>query len=651
MSARVRHIRLRTVAAGAVIVLCAACADIRVRPVRAPDIFDAARASRFDADDLSPRSRQTLRRLDLDAVYQRSPDEALARLHAEALRDADPDLLFALAEGHYLRGRATERGNGCLAVGHYYLCAGYAYHFLFPQKPRPATDEDIFDPRYRLACDLYNAGLAKCIAAAQKAGRLDPRCDLVLPACGGDFRLSVVHNGFAWKPEEFGPLLFCSDYEVVGLENQYRTYGLGVPLIGSRVAAKDGTDHRYVPAHVNFPVTAFFRFEGSLADLGAKRTGRLELYNPLVVQAVDVHGRKVPLETDLTTPLAYLLAHSDLRSIELTSFLTPAAVQKRTGIHMLQPYRPGKIPVVLVHGLLSSPLTWAPVYNDLLADAELRERFQFWAYFYPTGNPYLATAADLRQSLQRLRQDLDPEGRDAALGQMVFVGHSMGGLISKLAAVDSGDAFWEQVSKQPLASLKLKPETKAELQQVFYFERRPEIRRVVFIATPHHGSKLSPSWLGRLADKLVRLPKTMLGDLQELAAEDPDFVAHLAGDRLPTSVDLLAPGSPALEALAARPKPDEVHYHSIIGIAQTASTWPEHLVVGDADWPGDGVVPYQSAHIADADSELVVDADHFHVHHHALAIRELRRILLEHYNEVRKDTAIVPVQTAGPPQR
>jgi pimeloyl-ACP methyl ester carboxylesterase len=649
MNATVRSTSIRTAVVGVVCLLCVACADIRVRPFHAPDVFDAARSSRFDPNALSQRSLQTLRRLDLDAVYRRSPDEALAKLHAEALHDPDPDVIFAMAEGHYLRGRAVECKNDCLAVGHYYLCAGYAYHFLFPEKARPVADEDIFDPRYRLACDLYNAGLAKCISAAQKVDRLDPRHDLLLPACGGeDFHLSVGHVGFQWQPEEFGPLQFCADYQVVGLANHYGAFGLGVPLIGSRVGTRTGKDESYYPRHVNFSVTAFFRFEGTLADLGAKRTGRLELVNPLSVQAVDVRGRKVPLETDLTTPLAYYLAHSDLQYIEWQGFLRPATVENRAGIHMLEPYQPGKIPVVLVHGLLSSPLTWAPVYNDLQADPALRERFQFWAYFYPTGNPYLATAADLRRSIAKLRQDLDPQGKDAALSQMVFVGHSMGGLISKLAAVDSGDTFWKEVSNEPLADLKLKPETRAELQQVFFFERRPEIQRVIYIGTPHHGSKLSPSLVGRLAVKLVQLPGAMLGDVRDLAAENPGLAPHFLSETLPTSVDLLAPGAPALEALAARPKPPGVHYHSIVGVATTAMTWPERLA-GGGDEQGDGVVPYRSAHIDDADSELVVDADHFHVHHHPLAIREVRRILLEHYREVSKETGSGIVPAGGVP--
>ena len=125
---------------------------------------------------------------------------------------------------------------------------------------------------------------------------------------------------------------------------------------------------------------------------------------------------------------------------------------------MLEPYQPGKIPVVLVHGLLSSPLTWTPLFNDLRADPELRERFQFWFYFYPTGNPYLATAADLRRDLDRAAGRPRPaEHRTRPSTSMVLVGHSMGGLVSKLLTVDSGDDFWKLVSDRPFDDLKLQP--------------------------------------------------------------------------------------------------------------------------------------------------------------------------------------------------
>src|SRR5262249_43732894 len=156
-----------------------------------------------------------------------------------------------------------------------------------------------FDPRFRLACDLYNGGLAKCLRAAQRAGQLDPRQQLQLPAAGGKgCTLSVVHARVAWRPADVGTLLFADDYEVVGLRNQYRGYGLGVPLIGVRDPAAPAPSHAFYPREVAFPVTAFFRFEGTLADLGARRAGRLELFNPLAAQTVRVRGRAVPLQTD-----------------------------------------------------------------------------------------------------------------------------------------------------------------------------------------------------------------------------------------------------------------------------------------------------------------------------------------------------------------
>jgi pimeloyl-ACP methyl ester carboxylesterase len=657
---------LRRAPALAVCALLAAggCSTIRVERNHSPDVFEGWRASVFSAGELSPRTMQTLRLWDLDGIYRRSPAVAAARLHAAALQDPQPELLFALAEVHYLRGRAAEGRHWSDAVACYYLCAGYAYHYLFDEyrPPRPEVEQaaahaaglpdvpfegparsagEVFDPRFRLACDLYNAGLAKCIAAAQRVGQLDPRRQLVLPTARGDaFTLSVEHVGFPWSDEEFGALQFADDFKVEGLRNQHRTYGLGVPLIATRAHTRRPRPE-YYPPEASFPVTAFFRFAGGLADLASCRAGRLELYNPLAVQAVDVRGRTVPLETDLTTPLGYFLARSNLDVIQYTAFLSADRLRGQDGIHLLAPYQAGKIPVVFVHGLLSSPLTWAPVINDLQADPELRQRYQFWYYFYPTANPYLATAADLRRALARLRDELDPQHKDRALDEMVFVGHSMGGLVSKLLTMDGGDDFWRLISDRPLAGLKLSSAARAELEETFYFRRLPGVKRVIFLATPHHGSKLSPSPLGKLADQLAGVPRALMSAAQEALADNPDLAADAALRRIPTSVDLLDPKSPALALLAARPRPEGVRYHSVIGILPKSELVLERLLA-DTSEPGDGVVPYSSAHVGGVESELVVPADHFHVHHHPLAILEVRRILLEHAQAVARPPAARP---------
>ena len=631
------------------IVAVLGCSAITVRPARSPDLLQAFRTSLLEDHDLSPRTLQTLRQLDLEKTYADSPAQAFKRLQQLAVADPQSDRVFALAELSYLLGRQAESRKKQDAVVYYYFCAGYAYHFLFDVEPAKGINETgvrqvafppetplqnasaCFDPRFRLACDLYNSGLAKCLRAAQRAGRLDPTGQLHVPTVDGEgFTLSVVHHGFAWRPDEFGPLQFCCDYEVEGLQNLYHGYGLGVPLIGSRDPAAPGPAHAYYPHGVDFPVSAFFRFDGSLAELCACHCGRLELYNPLAVQKVEVKGRPVPLETDLTTPLAYYLSHAEL-DVPYTGFLRPDEVQKQSGIYMFEPYQRGKIPVLMVHGILSSPVTWAPLFNDLRADPEIRERFQFWFYLYPTANPYMLTAADLRQTLAQLRAELDPRHTDTALDRMALVGHSMGGIVSRLLTVDSGGDFWRLVSSEPFDNLKIGADDRAELQRIFFFDRQPSVRRVIFLGTPHHGSDLSPSFPARLAEHFIRYPTRLMRLANEVAKANPVAWPILHKGALPTSLDMLKPGSPVLELIAYEPDPAGVHYHSIIGELPRDERFIEYFIPGGTTREKtDGVVTYASAHLESVDSEIIVPADHLHIHHHPLAVQEVKRILLEH---------------------
>jgi pimeloyl-ACP methyl ester carboxylesterase len=615
------------------LILCASafailgCSGIAVHRVSEADRPDAQQGSALSDGVLSARSLQTLHDLNLDDLYRRRPLEAYAELQALAADNPRGETLFVLAELSYLLGREAEKSANGHACCFFYCCACYAYHYLF-SKP-----EDPFDPRFRLACDLYNTGLARCIRAAQRAGRLDPRRVLHLPTPEGqDFTLSVVHRGFSWRAEEFGPFLFAADFAVEGLDDQHHTYGLGVPLLGTRPASLPAQGHSLYPKDLSFPVTAFFRFSGSVAELRTQRAGELELYNPLTIQTIEVNGRPVPLESDLTTPLAYFLSRSDFEEIGYEGFLRADKIEPRTGIYLFEPYQRGKIPVLMIHGLLSSPLTWAPLFNDLRADPFLREHFQFWFYLYPTANPYLVTAADLRQRLADLRAELDPGKEDSSLDQLVLVGHSMGGLICKLLTTGGGDDFWRLASAEPFELLQAQPDTRAELARDFFFERTPCVRRVVFLGTPHHGSSLSPSPPARLLARFVRLPRNLIAMARDVARENPQFWTSFRNGKLPTSLDMLAPGAPALELLAARPRPDHVHYHSIIGVLPCANRLLDAILPGGNSQEGtDGVVPYSSAHLDDVDSEIVVSADHFHVHQHPLAVQEVRRILVEHY--------------------
>jgi pimeloyl-ACP methyl ester carboxylesterase len=327
-------------------------------------------------------------------------------------------------------------------------------------------------------------------------------------------------------------------------------------------------------------------------------------------------------------------------NLELTGFLQPDKLADRAGIYVSQPYQPGKVPVLFVHGFISTPATFTAVYQDLQADPELRERCQFWFYYYPTGVPYLVSAADLRERLTLLREQLDPSHADPALDSMVVIGHSIGGLVAKLLAVDGGDDFWRLVCAQPVESLKMKPETRSEMERIFYFHRQPAVRRVVFLGTPHLGAKISATPPAKLASYLVHLPRGLTEAARDLVQQNPHAEFRFAPDQLPSNLALLRPGDPGLALLAARPLPPDVHFHSIVGLAPPASALAERLLtIASPAEKTDGVVTAASAHLADVESECVVPADHTHIQSHPKALQEIRRILREHLREIPNPTS------------
>jgi pimeloyl-ACP methyl ester carboxylesterase len=636
------------------LLVLAGCEGVSVHRVGALELPDLRKAAVWDSSDLTAETQRTLRQLSLQHIGQHAPAEAFAHLQKLTEENPQPDQLFALAEMGYVLGRASARWDNPNAIAFYYLSAGYAYHYLFPsmadQKAcaanadsEAASSLNPFDPHFRQACDLYNTSLARCLQSAQRTERFAPGRQLRVPAPEGrDFVLPVVHQGFAWRPDQFGPLLCCADFEVEGLQNQHHGHGLGVPLIGTLRPVVPAPVHAFYLHDANFPATAFARFDGSLAELKTGQGCQLELLNTLTQRTVPIAGRSITLETDLTTPLAYFLSHTELDGIQYQAFLWADHLKGRAGLYLLEPYQPGKIPIVMVHGLLSSPVTWTSLLNELITDPEVCKHFQFWFYLYPTANPYLVVAADLRRELTALRDELDPGHHDAALDQMVFFGHSMGGSIARLLTVDSGEDFWRLVSKRPLAEVKASSETLAELQRLFFFERVPCVKRVVFLSTPHHGAPMSRSPLVRLLAHLACLPSSLRRTADDLARENPQAWPSFRDGLLPTSLGLLAPQTSFLELLAALPPPEGVHYHSIIGVQPHAFAIMNAVLLPGTDAEAvqsDGVVSYASAHVEGVDSERVVPADHYQVKSHPESVRQVRRILREHLRAVEQEQA------------
>jgi hypothetical protein len=273
------------------------------------------------------------------------------------------------------------------------------------------------------------------------------------------------------------------------------------------------------------------------------------------------------------------------------------------------------------------------MFNDLRSDPVLRKNYQFWFYMYPSGQPFWYSAARMREDLAHMRVSLDPQRQDAALDQMVLVGHSMGGLVSKLQTVDSGNEFWKTLSDKPFSELQADPEVRDGLAETFFFEPNPSIRRVITIGTPHRGSDASNNltkWLGR---KLIDVPSKIMQGRSQLVARNPNYFRPAAPLNITNSIDSLSPKSPILPVLLTAQAGPWVKYHNIVGQA------PHEGVTGAASkWisgEGDGVVSLASAELEGVASQRIIPAEHQMVHRHPQAILEVRRILQQHIAELR----------------
>ena len=166
-------------------------------------------------------------------------------------------------------------------------------------------------------------------------------------------------------------------------------------------------------------------------------------------------------------------------------------------------------------------------------------------------------------------QELDPQGTNTLLRQMVVIGHSQGGLLTKSTAVDAGDRIWRVFSTNRLEDLKIPEADREKLRRALFLEPLPFVKRVVFIATPHRGSYLSSGFARRLAARLVSLPGNLVSRSKDVfqVAAGSDIGKFLRG-RMPTSLDGMSPKNPGLLAMAEIPVVPGVKAHSIIPVLE-----------------------------------------------------------------------------------
>ena len=592
--------------------LAGCAAPYGVTRVSPQDSYNHSIVNALGSKELSDSSKVVLQRYNLLNQLSEDPLKTIQDLHDIAKIDERHDILFALSELSYIKGTAAlaERANKDpeLARNLFLQSAVYAYYYLLDEIGKSPPNP--YDKDSRVAKELYNRSLWQAFPVNSDGS-------LILlggtrKLTGSSLSLEIKADSLYWDYDRFLGFFPSDSFDVRGFTVRNRSEGLGMPLVGMLRESPES------PNGGAMSITALLRLPGSFrAYLEGDSQAVLELYSAFDTEEIKLNDRMVPLETDITAPLAYRLNDSSLWTIGERRFLSGAQVPLR--LLLIQPYEPGRIPVVFVHGTASSPVWWAEMVNSLRADPEVRKQFQFWFYQYNSSNLITLSAAELREGLTAMLDQLDPQRQDPALQKMVVIGHSQGGLLTKMTAVNSGNDLWNALSDEPIEEMQLNPEIEKFVRRLLFFEALPFVTRVVFISTPHRGSYLTKGWVRSLVRTIISLPSDIFNEDSWNSMSARFKLPQSVKGEIPTSIDGMSAENPLLKGLAALPLAPGVTAHSIVAVKPDM----------DIAKGNDGVVAYESAHLEGVESEFIVRAGHS-CQDHPFVIEEVRRILLKH---------------------
>ena len=570
-------------------------------------------------DGLMPGSVNVLGNFLLNDLYRDEPARLLEKL--EKLYGAEPKGIYieTLADCALNLGLRF-KSDPDVAIRYYLSAVLYATWYI----SRVDSTESVYDPARLGMIRVYNLALTELFACLSER-KLEHNGGFELTAAAGqtvffdppEYRLA----GNVGRKSSF---LLCADYRPINLTHESHRFGIGVPLIVV-LDRKERPEGETFAENIVLPATLVLAF-GKYVP-GQRCRARLIFADSRNSDDIVLGDRKIPLEQDLSTPLAYMAKDPPPFNF-LFYMIRPEETRRMQGLYRFEAFDPGRIPVVLVHGLMSDTRTWLQMINTLRSDQEILKKYQIYGFSYSSGNPVLLSSEFLRVSLRQERERIVKAGLSTEnFDRMVLVGHSMGGLLSRLAVSGSGDVFEKLITengKYPLEELlkELSEEDRKVLRQFIRFEPLPFVKRVVFIAVPHRGSAMARSWIGRFGARLIRLPRRLISFRRTKFFRRFLRVIGKSDGYSGTGIDSLDPDNEAILFINSLKMAENVPVHSIIGNLR------------EAGCPGgsDGIVPYSSSHLDQAQSELVVKSGHS-AQKNPLAIQELRRILLLHLKE------------------
>lgn len=611
-------IRFPFILCTAAIFLCAGCvSEIRAVKNTVPErrLYGVAD---YSAGTLGSKTVNLLGNFILGKLFQEDPAAALAKLEQLYQEDKRSDFVAALADAALQAGYRYQK-NPSESSRFFLASALYSAFFL---KHLDDGKELYSEERIR-QIRIHNLALTELFSYL-KNQNLERRSGFALPMPAGSrirqVRFNAPRCDLPVPENDIADFTPCAHYNTIGLTHDTRVFGLGVPLIAElKPGCRDVGGQLIDGLPIAVTLVGHFELNSKATEVEAT----FHFVYSRIREKISFGAQKLPLAADFSTPLARIAGKPQkMNFIERTVKVSEAS--RITGLYHFEPYDENRIPVVFVHGLMSDAKTWCQMLNTLLSDRELRRQYQFLGFAYSSGNPIFVSAANLRRALLSLREALVKQKRSTEkFDRLVLIGHSMGGLLSRLQISNCSKekVFTELNIKDPEAlKNKLNEEQNEKISALLDFDPLSFIARVIFIAVPHRGSEMATSWYSRLGASLIRLPgelvrRNILLAKELLKLKEVD-TSKLKGG---TGIDNLRPDNTMLKVLNTLEMKKDTPCHSIIGNQK------------DRNIPGgsDGIVPYTSSHLDSASSELVVKSSHS-VHRNALAIQEVRRILLLH---------------------
>lgn len=584
----------------ALALLITGCSAVHVRDTPVDDYFAARRGDVLTTGHLSASSRETLLTLGLDnRACGKDASPCIAKLVDVRALD-DEERLATIAELHLSVALKTH------APDDYTEAARFSYAYLFFTARDPGARA--FEDRQTQVRDFYSFATEQ-LTSLLFNGAEYPKIRL------GDVRVRLPYGQLA--PRELIP---ASHLQFAGVSSTYRRDGFGAAFVAvaapapslpsPATRARVGVGASAVLYESLFlSATVVLRFPGAtLEEVLSSPDALLDVYDPYRDVTAQLGERLVPLTANFTAPYALWLSRSQFGREAGRALFVRSATLTQPRIYAMQPYDPQRRTIVLIHGLASSPEGWVNLANEIMGDEVLRHRYQVWEVFYPTNLPIPENVRNIRLALLEALHTLDPDGTAPASRHMTLIGHSMGGVISRLLVVDSPDGLWQTFFDHPIEAAQR--ERLAVLEPYLTLSPLPQVDRAIFLASPHRGSPMAHAWIGRAAAHLVQMPTSILqalGSVADAIATELPMQADVLRHRQLSSVAFLSDDDRYLRATATLPIAAGVTYHSIIG-------------------SNDEVVPYASSHLDGAASEQMVASGHS-VQRTAAAILAIRSIL------------------------